>query len=492
MSILDEYGRPMPSLQQRQIAAKRARLKAQYDAAQTTQENSKHWRWADNLSAAAANSLDVRRTLRSRAQYEFANNSFANGMVLTLANDFVSTGPQLQVELEGADRRVGRIIEKHWRQWTRQIRFHRKLRTAKVSKTVAGEPFLIATTNRRIRGPVQLDVRLSEADQISTPGFIDGFEPNAVDGIRFDDDGNPTEYHELVHHPGDIRGAATGSALDYRPIPAEYVIHMFRCDRPGQVRGISEMTPALPLYAMLRRMTLATVMAAESAADLAVLLKTNANADCEVDQSIQTFDSVDIDRGMMVALPQGWEALGFKPEQPTTTYEMFRNALLQEIARCQHMPTNKARGDSSGYNYSSARLDHQIYYHALEVERTEWEIDCLDRVFYWWLDEAIYAIPELFAWWMQQQEISDLVFVPHSWSWKPAVSVNPLQDAQANIALIEAGLKSEEQYFAEQQIDPDLHQESLVRQVQRRADRMPEPADEADEQSEQGDLVAAD
>ena len=499
MSILDEFGRPMPTLRERQIAARaatrqRSGLNAQYDAAQTTDENRAHWRWADNLSAAAAHSLEVRRTIFTRARYEFANNSFCNGMVWTLANDFITTGPKLQVEIDDdTDHTIGRLIEKHWRRWVKATRLNTKLRTAKVSKTVSGEPFLVATTNRRLRGPIKLDVRLVECDQISTPGFVDGMEQDAVDGIRFDSDGNPIEYHELRSHPGDIRGIVTGASQDYIPIPAEYVIHLFKRDRPGMARGVSEITPALPLYAMLRRLTLATVMAAESAADLAVLLKTNNTAECETDHNIQSFSTVDIERGMMTALPLNWDAVGFKPEQPTTNYEMFRNALLQEIARCLHMPTNKARGDSSRYNYSSARLDDQIYLHGIEVERDEWEIECLDRIFEWWLNEAIFAIPELFAWWMNQQQygMSPVDMLEHSWSWKPPLRVNPLQDAKASIELIKAELLTEEQYFAENQIDPDVHQEQLIRQRERRAARNPEPPAPTGAESAESELAEA-
>ena len=49
------------------------------------------------LSAAAANSPDVRRILRNRSRYEIANNSYARGITLTLANDVVGTGPRLQM-----------------------------------------------------------------------------------------------------------------------------------------------------------------------------------------------------------------------------------------------------------------------------------------------------------------------------------------------------------------------------------------------------------
>ncbi|EKK01742.1 hypothetical protein RBSH_02946 [Rhodopirellula baltica SH28] len=43
-----------------------SRLRAKYDAANTTLDNMKHWSRADGLSSAAANSPDVRRTLRKR------------------------------------------------------------------------------------------------------------------------------------------------------------------------------------------------------------------------------------------------------------------------------------------------------------------------------------------------------------------------------------------------------------------------------------------
>ncbi|GAA5505410.1 hypothetical protein [Novipirellula caenicola] len=64
-----------------------SRLRAKYDAANTTLDKMKHWSRADGLSAATANSPDVRRTLRNRSRFEVANNSYARGITLTLAND---------------------------------------------------------------------------------------------------------------------------------------------------------------------------------------------------------------------------------------------------------------------------------------------------------------------------------------------------------------------------------------------------------------------
>jgi hypothetical protein len=80
------------------VGGRRVRVvRARYDAASTNPDNYRHWANADGLSANAANSPQVRRTLRNRARYEVANNSYARGIVLTLANDCVGTGPRLQM-----------------------------------------------------------------------------------------------------------------------------------------------------------------------------------------------------------------------------------------------------------------------------------------------------------------------------------------------------------------------------------------------------------
>ena len=89
------------------------RVRGRYDAAATTEENRRHWANADLLSAGAANSPQVRQVLRSRARYEVANNSYARGIVLTLANDCVGTGPRLQMLT--ADAEANRLVTRQYR-----------------------------------------------------------------------------------------------------------------------------------------------------------------------------------------------------------------------------------------------------------------------------------------------------------------------------------------------------------------------------------------
>jgi len=237
-------------------------VNAKYDAAQTTPENRRHWMMADHLSADAAANPQVRRVLRSRARYEVANNGYARGMLTTLANYVVGTGPRLQMLTD--DDEANRVIEREFARWAKAIGLAHKLWTMRMAQAESGEVFGILATNPRIDSPVQLDLRLIEADQVTAPSTGNPIQVG-TDGILRDDFGNPIAYFVLKHHPGDATGFRAGSeAFDL--IPAEAVIHLFRAQRPGQGRGIPEITSSLSLYAMLRRYTLAVLGSAEQAA----------------------------------------------------------------------------------------------------------------------------------------------------------------------------------------------------------------------------------
>ena len=351
-------------------------LQSRYDAAQTTPDNRRHWANADHLSANAAIGADVRRILRSRARYEVANNSYAKGIVLTLANYVVGTGPRLQMLSD--DPQANRVIEREFARWAKAIGLPHKLRTMRIAQCESGEVFALLATNPRIDAPVQLDVRPMEADQVADPGYrlqavgrsritdqrlleqlrayrLQSTAYSLVDGIAFDEFGNPVAYYVLRQHPGDNTVPRSGG-IEFDVMPVESVIHLFRTERPGQSRGIPEITPALPLFATLRRYTLAVLGAAEQAALPSGVIYTDAAADAEASQ-VEPMDQVEMDRGTWMTMPFGWKISQVKAEQPTTVYGDFKHEVINEIARCLNMPFNIAAGNSSGYNYASGRLD---------------------------------------------------------------------------------------------------------------------------------------
>jgi capsid protein len=266
-----------------------------------------------------------------------------------------------------------------------------------------------------------LDVRLVEAEQVTSPLLPFG-KLGAVDGIELDSFGNPVEYHLLSQHPGD---AAAVLDTRYDTLPAAAVIHYFRCDRPGQNRGIPDITPALPLFAQLRRFTLAVLAAAETAADFAGILYTDAPANGEA-ESVEPMDTIELERRALLTMPGGWKMSQMTAEQPATTYSEFKREILNEIARCLSVPRNVACGDSSGYNYASGRLDHQTYFKSIRVEQSHLGLIVLDRILAAWLDEAVLIEDYL------PQSMRGLdPDLSHQWFWDGHEHVDPLKEANA-------------------------------------------------------------
>lgn len=392
-------------------------VRGRYDAASTSDDNRRHWANADGLSANQANSPEVRRVLRNRARYEAANNSYAKGIVLTLANDVVVTGPRLQLLTE--DSEANTRIEREFTAWAKAVGLPEKLRTLRMARATDGEAFAVLTSNPRLPTPVQLDLRLVEADRVCTPD-LNTAVANAVDGIVFDAAGNPVEYHVLKDHPGEGYRAVR----EYDRVPAEAMLHWFRCDRPGQVRGVPDLLPALPLFAQLRRFTLAVIAAAETAADFAGILYTDAPASGEADAA-EPFEPIELEKRALVTMPGGWKMSQLQAEQPSTGYAEFKHEILNEIARCLNMPFNVAAGNSSGYNYASGRLDHQTYFKAIRVEQVHLEAVVLDRVLAAWFDEAA-LIPGLLP-----DDLGPFVTWPHQWFWDGHEHVDPAKEATA-------------------------------------------------------------
>lgn len=412
----------------RQAATVIRRLtRAGYDAAKTTDENRRHWANADTLSADAAASPEVRLKLRTRARYEVANNTYARGIVHTLANDVIGTGPRLQ--LRTGDDETDRTIERAFAEWARDEGLADKLRTMRIARAQDGEAFAIIGVNPERAGAVKTSLSLIEADQVCTPDLSYLADDNAVDGIRFDQYGNPVEYHVLKRHPGAPFGLGS-LTTEYDPRSPDVVVHWFRPDRPQQRRGIPEISAALPLFAQLRRYTLAVIGAAEVAANHAVVLKTEAPGpdDDEIDE-LAPFSTEEINRVMYTALPAGTTAEQMDAKQPTTTYQAFKQEILKEIARCLHVPYNVAAGDSSGYNYSSAQLDHLVYGRSLNIDRKDCERVVLRRVLSAFLKDA--ALVEALVPPAMRGAFSRGELPEHAWFWDGRVHGNPIDIAKA-------------------------------------------------------------
>ena len=442
-----------PALPRTRLSGQAYTLRFGFDSAKTTDDNRQHWAAADGYSADAALDQTVRRTLRNRCRYEVANNSYARGIVLTLANDIVGTGPRLQ--LSTSDPEYNRRAELDFSAWALTVNLAGKLRTLRMARAQDGEGFLYLFRNEGLDHQARLDLLLVEADRVCASEVFPKPKEEATDGIALDEWDNPVAYSVLRTHPGDDGGVGGSWGNDSIRIDARHMIHYFRRERPGQHRGVPEITPALPLFAQLRRFTLAVLSAAEAAADFSGILYTDMPPSGEA-EPIEMMDKIHLQRNMLVTMPGGWKMGQVDPKQPASTYAEFKREILNEIARCLCMPFNVAAGNSSGYNYASGRLDHQSYFKSIRVSQHTLGASVLDPILKAWLELYDEKPPPAKCGPVPECRHHGCRLPPHQWFWDGMEHVDPAKEANALAVRLSCGATSFNAEFGRQGKDCSL------------------------------------
>lgn len=417
--ILDRYAKPFRQTSRirsdigQQFAdaqnegRRQRKLMATYDAAGSSDEYKNYWAPADALDADSANSPAVRAQLVKRSRYDIANNGYSDGIAQTYATDLIGVGPTLRMQTGSEG--FNRMVELAWFEWCEAVQFRRKLWCTAHAKHQDGEGFGVVRRNPRLDHPVKLAWVLHETEECATP-YLPYGTPGRIDGIAFDEFGNPIWYEFLRQHPGSNL-TSFGAFLKPEQVPAAFVTHWFKLRRPGQHRGIPECASTLNLGASARRWREAVVAAAENIADFTLFVKTQFEPD-EMD-SVSPMSTIDVQKRMMTALPAGHEAYQPKAEQPTAGHAEFSKSLINEQARPKSMPYNKAACDSSSYNYASGRLDHQTYYSQLDSDRADCNDCVLNPLFAVWFDYAVMT----YGWLGGDPGAISKRAKSHTWDW---------------------------------------------------------------------------
>ncbi len=438
----------------------------QYDAAQTNITNKKHFLKATTSDADAVISPAL-QTLRNRARYEVRNNCYAAGMVQTKANDIVGTGPRLQVKSDNGN--YAKKIERLFADWCQvcdaggRLTFGEILRlVGSIGQDESGEGLIVITRDRNpVAGLPAMRLQVIEPDRLATPGIYSQVRQlrgrDIRDGVEVDEDGRPVRYHILKNHPGALNQKFGPD--QFFTVEAANVIHLYRQGRPGQTRGVPWLTPALPLFAYLRRYTLAVVAAAELAADVAGVIQSASEQLTAT--NVNALEEIDIPSKTLLTLPAGWEFHQVKAEQPTNTYEAFKRELLSEIARSINMPYNVAAGNSAKYNYASGRLDKQVYHRAVGTNQDWIAVHVCNRIFQRFLYEALtgpFQIPKPSA--------GDMAVSPATvaWYWPGAEHVDPAKEATAQKIRLENKTTTLAAEYARQGKDWESEIEQIARE----------------------------
>jgi len=394
------------------------------DAARTTDDNRYRWASADALGPNAAFDETTRANLRNRSRSETLNNGYCKALVRAKARDLVGTGPRLQLTIPGVGFEKTKIVERRFAEWAKAVQLPRKLRVMESSAVRDGEIFGLLDTDPDLECPVKLEITLLEAEQCATP-FEFAAERDVIDGVRHRQ-GKPVTFYFYVEHPGERFGLG-GPLAAWFAAPAKRVLHWYRQDRANQLRGIPETTPALPIFNQIRRYRAAVLDAAEFAASHSGILYTDLPAEEGVRQTdVERFEIVDVVRNALKCMPHGWKLEQLEAKQPIDKFGEFNRENLNEAGRSAEAPLNIVTGNSSGYNFTSGRLDHLPYQRGEWVDRDDCETIVTDRIVRAWAEEALQiqgylpeGLPSLSEWTI-------------AFNWDAFDELDPLKSAQAD------------------------------------------------------------
>lgn len=399
-----------------------------YDAAERTVENRKHWsKVPKDVNPSETNTPVVRQRLRLAARYEQMNNSYCRGMISTLARDTIGiTGPNLQMMT--VDKDINSLIESKWRKWSESenIMLLQKLNVMDSLRRTDGESFLIFSDNpdHDDIGIETLNVNVLPSRRVCNLRYQ---YPHQEGNVIYDDGVN---YNVKTGMP--ISYDVSNSSISFGRIPEtvsvnpRYMKHWYMPTDAEQTRGICEIAAALPLFAFLRRYTLAVIGAAEFAASMVGVLETQSLPN-SVDGPAKVADFTEIEfvRNTLLSLPEGWKANAFKGEQPTNSYDAFVSCILREIGRAVDVPYGVVAGDSSKYNYSSARLDYRGYDDRISLDRKCMTIKQVNPVYLEWLKEFIVVRKDV-------RRVIEREDTYHNWRYAGRASIDPLKEARAD------------------------------------------------------------
>lgn len=294
--------------------------------------------------------------------------------------------------------------------------------------------------------PVQFQVLEPDFLDVAKDGAVEG-GGQMIQGVEFDALGRRRAYWLFDTHPGSRLHTAMS-----RPIPARDVAHIYRCDRPGQVRGIPWLAAIMLRIADFCDYEDAQLMRQKIAACFVGFVKES--FDGTVPPTVVTNDAgqlVDqMEPGMIERLPPGTE-IEFGSPPPASEYEPYVRTSLRTIAAGMGISYEALTGDLRGVNFSSGKMGR------LAMERN------VDR----WRHHMF--IPQfcsvLMGWFLEAAELAGVdvagITVRHIAPRRELI--DPPREIPAEKDAIRAGLKTLTQAIRERGRDPVEHLREMAR-----------------------------
>jgi len=231
------------------------------------------------------------------------------------------------------------------------------------------------------------------------------------------------------------------------------VIHVIDPVEGGQLRGVSKLAPAIVKLFLLDQYDDAELDRKKVAAMYAMFVTSPAPENPLAPPGDDDDPGgVEISPGQVVRLDPGEDVTVGQPADSGATYEPFQYRTLLQISAALGIPYPYLANDMVKGNFSNSRLALIEFRRRVSAWQHSVMVYQLCRpVYARWMDAAVLsgalALP---GYETNRSRLLTADWLPTKWDW-----VDPLKDANAEIAQIEAGLKSRTQAIAERGFDAE-------------------------------------
>jgi lambda family phage portal protein len=262
-----------------------------------------------------------------------------------------------------------------------------------------------------------------------------------VNGIEFDPIGRRVAYWLFREHPGSSQVGFGG--LQSARVPADSVLHIYRHDRPGQVRGASWFAPVLLKFKDFDEYDDAQLVKQKIAACLAVITTDPSGAGAGLGTTSSDNPTLDsLEPGMILNMEPGRTVSVVEPPR-VAEFSDYAEVTLRAIATGIGVTYEDLTGDYSGMPFSAARMSRIRHW---------------DRVNGWrWHMLIPQLCDPVWGWVMESAEVEGVggdVDLAAEWTAPPPPMVDPANEGLAYMRNIRTGIMSLSEALRERGYDP--------------------------------------
>lgn len=374
--------------------------------------------------------------LLSRAREMVVNNGYVANAAEAYASSMVGDGIKPSPLIE--DEVTRKLLNKLWLQWTWQSDADGITDLYGQQAMIGRELFVAGECFARIRkrytsdgliSPVQIQLLQSEMLPYDTHDLANG--NRLRHGIEFDKIGRRVNYHFYKNHPGDITDRAS---IDRSIVPADEICHIYKPLDAGQVRGLSEIAPAMVKLYILDQYDDAELDRKKTSAMFAGFV-TSEPGDDVFDDEVDGL--LPLEPGLLQLLNPGQDIKFSEPADVGSNYEAFQRRVLLAASAAMRIPYHMVTNDVSGANYSSLRASLVDYRRRIGQLQYATIIHQFMRPVWGAFVEGLWLSGKLDIPASEVDAIKLANFIPPKWDW-----VDPLKDISAAILEMKHGITS--------------------------------------------------